>query len=313
MTTEYRHWRLYITNVTGSKEYITELQMRATVGGADQTFGKIATANSQYLSYTPSRGIDDSTSTYWRSGTLSLPGSPLWYAVDFGTPVAVKEITYRNHAYTSNGVLAFTLQCSEDGTEWLDVEDIENLTPWAAYETRVFEITNDPPEPIPPDYTRAWKQWRLLITGIHDTYLYTMNMELSNSMGGADLTEGKTATASTEYLDHVAAHAIDGPGTTYWRTAGEAPYPHWIAVDFGEITIIKSVVLQVNAYPDNGVSEFTLQCSDNGADWLDVQTFTGIPAWGASETRAFEVTELAPVFVPSEGSDGGRPFVYLFF
>jgi hypothetical protein len=84
-----------------------------------------------------------------------------------------------------------------------------------------------------------------------------------------DLTGGKSytsdKTAGTEYIPDKAFD--DNLGTRWYATENER---HWICVDFG--SGIRIVKLRLYTEHNNYIGDFTLEGSDNKADWSSVMS-----------------------------------------
>ncbi|GHC01530.1 discoidin domain-containing protein [Cerasicoccus arenae] len=85
-----------------------------------------------------------------------------------------------------------------------------------------------------------------------------------------NLTEGKTATASTEQNSSRSADmAVDGDGVTRWSSIYADN--EWIYVDLGQSYDIDEVVLSWEAAYASG---YRIQVSDNASTWTDIYTTT---------------------------------------
>ena len=141
MTSTYRYWRLRIDTATIGAVGIAELEMRATLGGADQTLGKTITATTQ-SSNVASFAIDDNDSTFWSTGGGSIP-FPQYLTIDFGegNPVAVAQIAIRVRADAfREDPRQFSLEWSHDGNWWEEYYDFPLQDAWTAGEQRVLDV-----------------------------------------------------------------------------------------------------------------------------------------------------------------------------
>src|SRR5215207_10553644 len=96
----HSYWRLYIIQSgygtsRGTAIGLSEVEFRATVGGADQAIGGTATANSEYSgTYAASKAFDDTIGTNW--ATLESPAViPGWLQYQFPAPVDVLQISLK--------------------------------------------------------------------------------------------------------------------------------------------------------------------------------------------------------------------------
>lgn len=120
----YRYWGLDLrTEVTFSGTFflaLAEVEMRATVGGADLCTGGTPGAASFDPGFPPSNLYDNNFTTYlMRSGNTSLR---VWY--DFGAPVDVGEVWFRlpnsgvSHPGSTHGPQGVQVIGSDDGVSW---------------------------------------------------------------------------------------------------------------------------------------------------------------------------------------------------
>lgn len=138
------YWRINISEVqSGTYVSIEEIEMRATVGGADQCTGGTASADSVYSgTYAASNAFNDvvNTSTPWASGS----GFPHWIKYAFAAPVSVAEITIRSNSAAYGGAnehpKAFTIEWSDDDLSWTVARTVTAQTGWAYNEVRAFTV-----------------------------------------------------------------------------------------------------------------------------------------------------------------------------
>lgn len=98
----HRYWALQVTARAGAGNGVSlaEVEMRASVGGADQCSG--GTAGGAYsIGQAPANAFDNSDSTLWYNGSTSGLGVLLTY--DFGSAVTVAEVFVRNAAASGSG------------------------------------------------------------------------------------------------------------------------------------------------------------------------------------------------------------------
>ena len=115
-----RYWKWQSIVGTGGGQNIGELEMRATLSGADQTGSGTATASSTFGSnpgtYDPSKAVDNNASTLWSSNGDQ---NTSWWMYDFGSATTVKEIAFklRNDINTQYSTY-YKWMYSDDGTNW---------------------------------------------------------------------------------------------------------------------------------------------------------------------------------------------------
>lgn len=98
-------------------------------------------------------------------------------------------------------------------------------------------------------------------------------IELRESVGGADATGSGTASSDSDFAGFSAAGAFaNDTETTGWASASSA-YPHWIAYDFG--SGVTKAIVEVGIYARTAVGgiqgpgAFKIQSSDDGTTWAD--------------------------------------------
>lgn len=134
----------------------------------------------------------------------------------------------------------------------------------------------------------AYRYYRFWITANNGDPGYTaiLEAELMASPGGADITSpGMTATASSNYQEHLPSKAFDNiqgpsPGTLPWANADGFTFPHWLKIDLGVAQVVRALRLW-NQYGDGdrAPKDFLLQGSNNDADWTTIASFTGISGY----------------------------------
>lgn len=111
-------WRIRIVTVyTSGSTFPTigELQLRATVGGANQTGGGTFSASSNYPGENPADAFDGSAATKWSAGG----DAPQWLRVNKAAPIVVNEISIQARSDQGWGPLEFYIESSNDGgTTW---------------------------------------------------------------------------------------------------------------------------------------------------------------------------------------------------
>lgn len=154
----------------------------------------------------------------------------------------------------------------------------------------------------------AHRYWRIYITANDgdSSYIGFSEIELRATVGGADQTLGQAfdgaASASSQInTDNHPRNAVDGSATTSGWLSSSATFPQWWKYDCGNAghtggggssTIAVAQITIAGSWNVPGASpkDFTLQWSDNNADWTTVLTVTGQTGWtGGSDVRTFNV------------------------
>jgi hypothetical protein len=138
------YWRVYVTANNGN-DYLqlAEVQMRATVGGADQCTGGTASAINYFSSNVPGRAFDDDPNTHWLSEGDIHPGPDWWIQYQFGSAVDVAELVLKHWSggVTSRMPKDFQLQYSNDLEAWTTAGSWTDQTGWTAGEERAFVVS----------------------------------------------------------------------------------------------------------------------------------------------------------------------------
>lgn len=135
-----RYWRWLFTQLfTNTQIVLGDIELHETVGGADVTAGKTATASSSYIVYTPDKLIDDNSSTYWTIYTGSVLSLPVWYQIDMGSAVLIAEYALQiGPDYVEMAPKSWQFQQSDDAVNWITVHTVTNAPSWSALEKRTY-------------------------------------------------------------------------------------------------------------------------------------------------------------------------------
>lgn len=138
-------WRLRITANDGSVSFIGigEMQLRAAIGGADQTAAvannpavsvssQINTSNAGYMAF------DNNASTGWLAANATPPATITY---TFAAPTDVLEYTIQG---PGNEITAsprdWELQYSDDGSSWSAAHTVTGQTGWTVGQVRTFAV-----------------------------------------------------------------------------------------------------------------------------------------------------------------------------
>ena len=238
-------------------------------GGTNIALGKTATTSSTENGGTPaSAAVDGNTGTRWSSAA----SDPQWLQVDLGATYSINKVVLNwETAYGK----AYQIQTSNDATNWTTIYStttgaggIETLNVsgsgryirmygtargtgygYSLWEFQVFSGGTTPtPTPVPPTPTPT----------------------ATPVAGGTNLSQGKTATASsTENGGTPASAAVDGDTGTRWSSAFSDP--QWLQVDLGATHTINKVVLNwETAY----ATAYQIQTSNDGTTWTNIYSTT---------------------------------------
>ena len=135
----HRYWAIstFARSGSGNGVGIAEVEMRGSAGGANLCVGGTASGVSNF-GQTPAMAFDGSASTHWHNAATG--GLAVRLSYDFGTPVSVAEMFFRNVAASGAGYAlsypgstygpAFTrVEWSDDGIAWRLGGPASDLTP----------------------------------------------------------------------------------------------------------------------------------------------------------------------------------------
>jgi hypothetical protein len=129
----HAYWRVYFTAQTGTFALaMATVELRATLGGADQCFGvATASASSTFSSF---------AATIWSSlGVLTTSGSPNWLAFAFPGAVTVEQLAITTRPDVDGHPTDWYVQSSDDGVTYVTEWVVTGETGWALGETRTYD------------------------------------------------------------------------------------------------------------------------------------------------------------------------------
>jgi F5/8 type C domain len=278
----HTYWRLNVSANCGDSTYlqIAEIELRASVGGADECSGGTATASTSYSgSFTADKAYDNSSATSWATSTNNTTG---WIAYQFASPVDILEYTIQ----VLSGDLTrapkdFALEWSDDGVTWISADWRLNVTPWTSSETKTFTV---------PVVTGNY--WRINVSQNNgdSEYLQIAEIEMRATAGGADECNSGLPLASS-FLPGYAppvAFANDG-STTSWATQRYA-LSGWIGYKFPTtVTVAQYTIQSLSSLPNRAPKAWTLESSSDGITWTPVETRENQTGWTANQIRTFTV------------------------
>lgn len=139
---------------------------------------------------------------------------------------------------------------------------------------------------------RYWRV-RSTDTDVAGEYMAISELQLRSSLGGADLTTGKTAAASAAFGGYPASQAIDDNASTFWTTGSAAPPAegHWLSVDLGAGNEADIVEVVIAVRPDSFREDprnLYVDYSSDGSTWTNSWSVASIDSWTAGESRTFD-------------------------
>ncbi|MGW1209063.1 discoidin domain-containing protein [Streptomyces sp. NPDC002499] len=194
------------------------------------------------------------------AGLTTLPTGAVVYAT---TGIAAGEGRLEVHNLTMPGVPGLTGSRTyryAEGSTTVTAQDSRPATPTP----RVDEVTFTPAEV---------RHVRMLGVSPDPTYGYSLfTLQVRSGAGGADLAQGRTATASSNDTGREPALAVDGNDTTRWAVS-RADRPRadsWLAVDLGAPQPVDRVTLRWEAAAGRA---YIVQGSADGATWNNLASW----------------------------------------
>lgn len=141
-----RYWRVRALTVqSGSNFALSEIELRATSGGADLTGSGTAISGGNFNVGTnpPSNCYDNNTATWWAGPTNGVTDS--WVGYDFGSDVEVLEavLTARNDTAFGQAPTNFAIECSADNVTWTNVKGYVT-SGWTTGSSQTFAVPAAP-------------------------------------------------------------------------------------------------------------------------------------------------------------------------
>ncbi len=295
----HRYWRIY-SYKTDYEPWcaISEIELRTTEGGADQTGGGTASADSNFdANNNAPKAVDNNAATTWITASATSP--PHWWAYDFGEgqekDIVEIAITPRGGGLYLQTPQRFDLQYSDNGSDWTLLYAF--FHDWQDGNQVVFNSDDA------ADTGTGHRYWRLYVTetGVAN-WCAIGELELRTAEEGEDHSHLGLASASTTYsfYTYYPELAIDNNTGNAWVST-QAAGPWWWKLDFGPL--LREVV-EINITPRGGglynqtPAVFDLQYSDNGSDWTTL--FSVDTVWENGTARTFSG--------PPESPSGGGLF-----
>lgn len=293
----HRYWRLHIAGQNGGSfsgallVLLTEVEMRTSVGGADQCTGGTAIGQPGYASAAaedPPKAFDNNTGTWWQgyfnNVTDTARPRPCAIGYDFGAgnEKDIVEIGISAHAsYLDRTPRNVVVEASDDGTNWA-FQWLITCKTWASSAMRSFA------RPTVQSANRYW----MVYSRRYERENYNANYscaEMKFYEGGVDVTSGGTPIGDVQYSgSNTPTQAFDGNNSTYYASlyTGEC----WLGYDFGSGVTrdITSVDFRARGdFDGQALQAGQLYYSQDGVNWLPDWPFLSLPQWATGELRTF--------------------------
>lgn len=296
----HRYWRVRLIANNGDQfAIISELEFRATAGGADQATGGVASQSSFNTgSQTGANCFDNNNSTFWACSSGAIHNA--WVSYDFLSAVTVLEVGVRARGDVSSPTQAprsFFVEGSDNNVDWTPYARVEGQTSWAQAELRLFAVSATSILPAASADANARRHWRLLINSINgavnaaiaELQWRTISEVEIPFYGFIDRSSQNSGTQSV-------AFAFDKVPASAWISATNQQNGSWISVDFGNAQLPERVAITARAdvsSPTQAVFDITVQRSSDGSAWEDVVRISGLTSWAQGETRSIVIPYIS--------------------
>ena len=279
-------WRFQFARNDGDANYLSvrEVELRGSVGGADQCSGGTASASTEYSgTYAASTAFDNDTGTKWIPTVNHASG---WLQYIFGSGLvdvaqySIDPDTDYDRAPNSWMLERYDVSLSD----WVPVDARINETGWSG--ARTYESS------APASGTL----WRLNISAVGTTATLAViqEMEMRESVGGADVctVANGFAYANTVYDDNFwsysAQRAFDGTSVIW---ASQTLIPAKLYYCFSSEKDIAQYTIQARndgGNIDSSPKAWTLE-KWTGSAWEVVDTQSDQTGWSHDEVRTYTV------------------------
>jgi hypothetical protein len=247
------------------------------LGYTDRTTGGTASASGSVGGgEVASAAFDKVSNTKWNVNSAT-PWLQYQFADDATYAINAYRIMSANDS-PDRDPLDWTLQGSNNGTDWTDLDERSGEDFPLRFQQRVFQFAN----------TTAYEYYRLNITAnngdantqLAELTLFTQDRESADvSYGGAALS-GNQANSGGGDGSEKADKAFDKSNASKWNDAKVEATDFWLQYDFGELTprkITEYAIITANDSTDRDPKAWTLQASNTGAfsgEQVTVDTIT---------------------------------------
>jgi len=137
-------WRLRFPSSYNANGYLglAEIEMRATIGGADETTGRTASAFIFLGGFPPSNAIDNNSATFYTTGGNSPPVGGHWIAVNFASAIQIDQVLVQVRPDGFREDPKDMVVEYLDGTVWTPYWNWYFTTAWTAGESRTADVVS---------------------------------------------------------------------------------------------------------------------------------------------------------------------------
>jgi SPRY domain len=274
---------------------ISELEMRAVEGGADQCSGGVASA---FAGSGVANLFDRNTGTVWNGTNPGVSIYNAWVQYQFAAPVQVVEVAMTCDLSSQYTPRVVALDYSSDGVNWTMWAAWTNLA-WDPVEQKILNAANR--DVVPAGASPFWR----LNVATNNGYA---NLELSE-IEYRDAAGGSSATL-TETISQIGLQAsgnswssaslYDGDlASASYSAISASSLPAWNAVRFSGNHAFAQAAIRNRLSRTAAPKDFTFERSlDWGLTWEIVHAATSHIDWDwRQETRLFDLTQPSSVGV----------------
>lgn len=246
-------------------------------GGTDhalQSNGGVASA----IGYTPLAGwevtrVNDGNSGTSSTSTASAAGSGVGIQIELAASQPITRIGYGSRhdgSGASEGIKTGNIYGKVNGGDaWTLLRDIDEFG-ITSDEYREWFLTNEVP-------TSA--DWRIYANATQSGgFVVCRELELHDTVGGADISAGATMSASST-ASGSAANTIDNNSSTFWQASSQTA---WLRASKGAAFTVEEFSWQIHAAPGDGIKDIGVQYLNASGGWSTYWTKRGI-TWSSAD------------------------------
>ncbi|MEO5333029.1 MAG: discoidin domain-containing protein [Magnetococcus sp. YQC-5] len=229
----HRYWRIFITKMdTNGNLQIREIEMRGSIGGADQCNGGVANQNNFEIGYDGSHAFDNNVNTEWYWPYYPASFTSAWISYDFGSGGDVDVAELSIDCFNYNHPVDFDLQYSDNGMDWTTARTFTNQE-WSVPGVKLFQIGPQVFEEVIvedfllltgnyPNLVGEKDCWRINVTKTknqisnptQNMWLKIYEMEMREQIGGSDQCNGGSILVNMNGAD--GADLVNNSTSSYW-------------------------------------------------------------------------------------------------